>query len=177
MCWRDYCVSWQPHKKEWGNLKDTMTVRLQTHFTFVTSSCVFLIITATYSFCSLPRMASKNFIHFIYRALPVNFTQACADNELAWPFTETGWMALHKAFSLNLSTPVLLLVRADSKKVDKVCCLGSIASCLQHFWRVGSCPPHSPLYLLLLEQCLAHSKWLITMSCMNKWRILFQYLT
>lgn len=100
---------------------------------FVTNSCVFLIITATYSFCSFPKMVSKNFIHFIYRALPVNFTQACAHNELAWPFTETGWLVLDKAFSLHLSTLVLLLVSAHTKKGDKVCCLSSIASCLQLF--------------------------------------------
>ena len=53
-------------------------------FPFVTNSCVFLIMAATYSLCCFPRMVFKNFIHFIkYRALLVQFTQTSADNELS----------------------------------------------------------------------------------------------
>lgn len=99
-------------------------------FPFVTNSCVFLIIAGTYSLCFFPTMVSRN---FIYRSLLVHCTQACANNELTWPFTKTGQLALNDAFSVHLSTPVLLLVSADSKKADKVHCLDSIESCLQHF--------------------------------------------
>lgn len=105
-------------------------------FPFVTNSCVFLIMAATYSLCCFPTTILENLIHFIYRALLVHFTQTSADNELTWPFTRNGWQALDTTFSLHLSTLGPLLVRADTEKA------GSVKACLQHFHkgRVLSAP-------------------------------------
>ena len=145
MCWRDDCVSWQPHKEEGGGPKGSgdcspSPTSLKHIFPFVTNSCVFLIMAATYSLCCFPRMVFKNFIHFIkYRALFVHFTQTSADNELSWADLSprlAGWQALDTTFSLHLSTLVPLLVREDTEKA------GSVKARLQHFHkgRVLSAP-------------------------------------
>lgn len=51
---------------------------------------------------------------------------------MSWPDLSpagAGWQALDAAFSLHLSAPVPLLVRADAKKA------GSVKACLQHFYK------------------------------------------
>ena len=66
MCWRDDCVSWQPHKEEGGGPKGSgdcspSPTSLKHIFPFVTNSCVFLIMAATYSLCCFPKWNKNEF--------------------------------------------------------------------------------------------------------------------
>lgn len=153
MCWRDYCVSWQPHKEEWGPQREAVTVRLlhtfsEHIFLFVINSYVFLIMAAPYSWCCFTRTVSKNFTHVIYKTSLVHFTQACADKELTWHFTKMLCLVLDTASSLHLSTPCPCWSEQMLRRQNR--CLGSTKLV---------CPTHHHIFSSLNNAWYIISDW------------------